>query len=70
MIEAGYDWLDRKKILLNLGYIIDFYQFNNCYLTHKNFKIDKNINFIKEVNNNNKEFIWNNILIYKNEVVV
>ena len=69
VIEAGYDWLNRKKILLDLGYIIDFYEFNNCYLTHKNFKIEKNINIINEINNNNREFIWNNIFIYKNELV-
>ena len=28
-IEAGYDWEERKKLLFELGYNIDFYQFNN-----------------------------------------
>ena len=42
-IEAGYDWNERKQILLKLGYVLDFYEFNNCYLSHSTFNCNKNI---------------------------
>lgn len=45
-IECGYDWLERKKILIELGYILDFYEFNNCYLSHSTCNITKNSNNI------------------------
>lgn len=71
IIECGYDWLDRKKILLELGYKIDFYQFNNCYLTLPDFiqQDQKNIENMQNINNENKRFIWRDYLIYENELV-
>jgi hypothetical protein len=66
-IEVGYDWMERKKILLDLGYVLDFYEFNNCYLSHSN--VEKNVESIQVFNNNNKKFIWHNTLIYENENV-
>ena len=66
-IEVGYDWMERKKILLDLGYVLDFYEFNNCYLSHSN--VEKNVESIQVFKNNNKKFIWHNTLIYENENV-
>lgn len=40
-IEAGYDWLERKKLLLQLGYNIDFYHFNNVFLTYNTLNVEK-----------------------------
>jgi FkbM family methyltransferase len=68
-IEAGYDWLERKKILLDLGYVIDFYEFNNCYLSHSTCVIEKNVESMQMFNNNNKKLIWNDRVIYENENV-
>jgi FkbM family methyltransferase len=67
-IECGYDWLARKKILLELGYILDFYEFNNCFFTHSTSNIQKNIDNINKFNKNNKEFIWYDTVIYRNEL--
>jgi FkbM family methyltransferase len=67
-IECGYDWIERKKILIELGYILDFYEFNNCYLTHSRCNIMKNLDNIKIINNKNKKFIWHDIIIYENEL--
>lgn len=33
VIECGYDWADRLRLLRELGYRLDFYQFNNAYLS-------------------------------------
>lgn len=66
-IEAGYDWQDRKKILLELGYVIDFYYFNNVCLTHKSFNINKNIEKIREINKQYPNFIWHDKLIFEND---
>lgn len=68
-IECGYDWLLRKTILLDLGYTIDFYQYNNCFLSHSLTNIDKNIENIDRFNKDNKQFIWHGKLIYINELV-
>lgn len=66
-IEAGYDWIDRKKILLELGYNIDFYNFNNVFLTHNTFNVNKNIDKIREINKCYPNFIWHNKLIFEND---
>jgi len=68
-IECGYDWIERKQILLQLGYNLDFYEFNNCYLSHSNYACEKNISQIHHFNQNNRQFIWNNSVIYENELV-
>ena len=68
-IECGYDWLDRKKILLSLGYVLDFYEFNNCYLSHSTYNCNKNISQMNKFNVANKKFIWNNYLVYDNELI-
>jgi FkbM family methyltransferase len=69
-IECGYDWIERKHILLKLGYNLDFYEFNNCYLSHSNYHCIKNISQINNFNQNNKNFIWNNHLVYENELIL
>lgn len=69
VIEAGYDWAERKTLLLDLGYTIDFYQFNNVYLTHSSFNVNKNENFIRKINNENRQFIYHNKLIFVNDQV-
>jgi len=68
-IECGYDWIERKKILLKLGYNLDFYEFNNCYLSHSTYNCNKNIPQMNAFNQFNKKFIWQNNIIYENELV-
>lgn len=66
-IEAGYDWPDRKRILLELGYNIDFYMFNNVYLTHSSLNISKNIEVLRNINRQYPKFIWAGKLIFEND---
>lgn len=68
-IECGYDWIERKKILLELGYVLDFYEFNNCYLSHSSVNIKKNVNNINLFNQQNRKFVWHNYIVYENELV-
>lgn len=68
-IEAGYDWLERKKILLELGYNIDFYHYNNVFLTHSKFNVGKNIDMMKNLNKSYPRFIWKGRLIYNNDSI-
>lgn len=68
-IECGYDWLERKKILLKLGYNLDFYEYNNCYLSHSTYNCEKNNLEINNFNQSNKKFVWYNNLIYENELI-
>lgn len=68
-IEVGYDWSERKNILLELGYVVDFYEFNNCYLSHSSYNVTKNLESMQIFNNNNKKFTWHNMTIYENEFV-
>ncbi len=69
VIEAGYDWIDRKKILKELGYNIDFYEYNNCYLTHSSFNIQKNADVINELNKKNQLFEFAGTLIFTNDAL-
>lgn len=69
-IECGYDWEDRKTILEKLGYNIDFYQYNNCYLSHSSQTIIKNKNFINYINSQNKEFIYQGVHVYTNDAPI
>uniref|UniRef100_A0A6C0JM16 Methyltransferase FkbM domain-containing protein n=1 Tax=viral metagenome TaxID=1070528 RepID=A0A6C0JM16_9ZZZZ len=68
-IEVGYDWNERKPILLKLGYNLDFYEYNNCYLSHSTYNCNKNISNMNYFNQNNKKFIFFNKLIYENELI-
>ena len=69
VIEAGYDWYDRKSLLTELGYTIDFYQYNNVYLTHSSFNVNKNASAIHKINSENRQFIWENKVIFVNDLV-
>ena len=51
-IECGYDWNERKKLLLELGYSLDFYSGNNCYASIG--QIDKNLDVIKFIKVKNR----------------
>lgn len=67
VIECGYDWDDRLFILKKLGYKIDCYYFNNCYLSKPNIKTNPKLTNI--YNNEWRNFIWDNKLIYTNELI-
>lgn len=68
-IEAGYDWSDRKNILIALGYDIDFYAVNNVFLSHKTCNIKKNIDIMTQINMQYKEFIWFGKTIFINDKI-
>lgn len=66
-IEAGYDWEIRKKLLLDLGYVIDFYSYNNVILHHSSFTVKKNEEYIRQINLTNPKFIYNGKIIFVND---
>jgi len=66
-IECGYDWNVRLSLLKNLGYKIDCYYFNNCYLSKP--KTPVNQSTAKIYNTEWKNFEWNNKTIYTNELI-
>ena len=68
-IEVGYDWIERKQILTELGYVLDFYESNNCYVSHSACDIKKNRENMSIINSNNRQFIWHDKIIYNNELV-
>ena len=68
VIEAGYDWPERKTLLTELGYTIDFYQFNNVYLTHSSLNVIKNTPFIRKTNNEIRQFVWEGKVIFVNDL--
>ncbi len=68
-IEAGYNWLERKELLLKLGYNIDFYYYNNVFLTHSTFCVEKNIDLMKEINRKYPNFIWHGRVIFENDSI-
>lgn len=67
VIECGYDWSDRLVILKELGYKIDCYYFNNCYLSKENVETEKSATNM--YNNEWKKFVWDDTIIYVNELV-
>ena len=66
-IEVGYDWDERKKVLLELGYTLDFYGFNNCYASFG--QINKRVDAIKQFNLENRSFVWYGKTLYTNELL-
>lgn len=66
VIECGYDWYDRLEILEQLGYKVDCYYFNNCYLSKKNLELYKEN--VQRYNKEWKSFIWFDKIIYKNHL--
>lgn len=65
VIECGYDWNERLDLLKKLGYNIDCYYFNNCFLTKGDIKTNKiNTNIF---NNEWRTFVWKGKTIYVNE---
>jgi FkbM family methyltransferase len=67
VIECGYDWEDRLKLLKQIGYKIDCYYFNNCFLSK--LETLTNVNQTKIYNNQWKKFVWYNRTIYLNELI-
>lgn len=61
VIECGYDWNERLKILKEMGYHIDVYWENNCILS-KNIKINTEI--VKICNKMYNRFEWFGKIIY------
>ena len=67
VIECGYDWEKRLDILKEIGYRIDCYYFNNCYLSMGEIKVNKDMTNV--YNNEFKSFIWRGRTIYNNELI-
>lgn len=67
VIECGYDWNDRLSLLESMGYEIDTYWENNCILSILE-DCDKNKSKIQYYNTIYTEFVWNGILVYKNNL--
>lgn len=67
VVECGYDWEDRLKLLKELGYKIDCYYFNNCFLSISG--TPTNTNQTKIYNNEWKQFVWQGKTIYTNELI-
>ena len=65
-IECGYDWDARLSLLKDLGYKLDCYYFNNCYLSRP--EVPVNIAIARNYNNEWKTFVWNNKTIYVNDL--
>ena len=68
VIECGFDWKDRSIILKNLGYNIDMFYYNNCYLSLGD--VPKNNSIIQSYNNEWPEFRWDSKVIYTNHLSV
>lgn len=66
-IECGYTWVERLDILQKLGYRIDCFYLNNCYLSKSD--VDRNMENANDYNRTWREFVWNGTLIYKNPLV-
>ena len=48
----------------------DFYEFNNCYLSHSSQTIIKNKDFINYINSINKEFIYQGFHVFTNDAPI
>ena len=66
-IECGYEWERKKKLLIELGYNLDFYGFNNCYASFGD--INKHRDIIKQFNLDNKSFVWYGKTLYTNDLL-
>ena len=64
VIECGYDWKERLSILKQIGYCLDFYCFNNAYLTLPDAILTKNIDNILNIRKQWKSWTWKGKLIY------
>ena len=65
-VECGYDWGKRQEIILDAGYIQDFYSYNNCFFSMGNL-IKLNTEEAKKTNLNNPRFVFGSSLIYEND---
>ena len=65
-IECGYDWSKKKEVLNKLGYQIDFYSFNNCYLSRPSDSFVPKKEETQAMNEANRAFIYGGRLIYDN----
>lgn len=68
-IECGYDWENRKELVKQNGYNLDFYYYNNAYFSHSSSEIILNKEVVDEYNKNNPKFIFNNYTVYTNELI-
>jgi FkbM family methyltransferase len=49
VVECGYDWNVRLTHLSNLGYRLEFYCFNNAFLTHSRAKLAKDERYVERI---------------------
>ena len=66
-IECGYEWEQKKKLLIELGYNLDFYGSNNCYASYG--IINKHTDVIKQFNLANKSFVYYGKTLYTNDLL-
>ena len=70
VIECGYDWNERKVLLNELGYEIDFYFYNNCFLSRKDFGYERNLENIKKYNNMYPVWEYYGTTVYINDAKI
>ena len=71
-IECGWTWKERKKLLKEMNYNLDFYCRNNAILSLNSKKIEKENESIKKINLKNPKFSFYTErlgLIYENELI-
>lgn len=68
-IECGYEWKNRKELMKQNGYNLDFYYYNNAYFSHCSSKIPINSEIVNEYNKQNPTFVWGNNIVYNNELL-
>lgn len=66
-IECGYDWEDRKALLKELGYNIDFYYYNNCFLSLGASIDEKVLPAMDTCNHTWGSWTWSGQVIYQND---
>lgn len=66
VIECGFDWDDRLVVLKDLGYHIDMFYYNNCFLSLGD--ISKNKAIIQSYNDEWPQFRWDGRDIYTNHL--
>ena len=57
----------KKKLLIELGYNLDFYGSNNCYASYG--IINKHTDVIKQFNLANKSFVYYGKTLYTNDLL-